>query len=65
MTIVVPPDPSQTPMKAAIKAPRVVVPAAPVHSTVPNERMNRIGFYFFMSMVALGVLVAFGALLFI
>ncbi|MDA0378093.1 MAG: hypothetical protein O3C45_06035 [Bacteroidetes bacterium] len=52
-------------MKAAIKAPRVVVPAAPVHSTVPNERMNRIGFYFFMSMVALGVLVAFGALLFI
>lgn len=52
-------------MKAAARTPRVVVPAAPLHSTDPNDRMNRIGFYFFMSMVALGVLVAFGALLFI
>ena len=52
-------------MKQTLKVHRLAVPAAPIPSVNPHERMNRIGFYFFMSMVALGVLVAFGALIFI
>jgi hypothetical protein len=51
-------------MKPSSKSTRVAVPAAPIHTADPNERMNRLAFLFFMSMVGLGVLVALGMLLF-
>lgn len=51
-------------MKQTPQVQRVAVPVAPVQSADPNERMNRIGFYFFMITLGLGVIVAFGSLLF-
>lgn len=36
----------------------------PSPAVEPNERLNRIGFYFFMITLGLGVIVAFGSLLF-